>query len=290
MAEHYAIGLGGQKCASSWVHAVLAEHPAINAAPGKELDFFSYHHDRGHDWYARRWQGPGLRFENSPSYLHDPRAPLRLRAFAPDARLIVTLRDPVERAFSHHLHEIARGHIPAQPFAQAQPRNPDYLEQGRYAGHLRNWHAAFPAEQMLILLAEDIAMAPEAARVRILRFLDLAPGPAPAMLREARNVSDRARLPALRSALRASGGAMRAVGLSRSLAGLKRSAPAKAILQWNDRPLRNDVPPLTDAERAAMSRVFAADMAELAVMMGRTSLPWSSWQADRRPARMVGHR
>ncbi len=290
MAERYVIGLGGQKCASSWVHAVLGEHPAINAAKGKELDFFSYHHDRGHDWYARRWQGPGLRFENSPSYLHDPRAPMRLRAFAPDTRLIVTLRDPVERAYSHHLHEIARGHIPACPFAQAQPRNPDYLEQGRYGKHLRAWRAAFPPDQMLILLAEDIATGPEAARVRILRFLGLDPGPAPAMLSEARNVSDRARVPALRSALRAGGGALRAAGLSQSLARLKRSAPVKALMRWNDRPLRGEVPPLTEVERAAMAFGFAADMADLAAMMGRASLPWPSWRAIQRPASVVAHR
>ncbi|MSU90645.1 sulfotransferase [Rhodobacteraceae bacterium 2CG4] len=290
MAERYAIGLGGQKCASSWVHAVLAEHPAVNAAPGKELDFFSYHHDRGHDWYARRWRGPGLRFENSPSYLHDPRAPGRLRAFAPGARLIATLRDPVDRAFSHHLHEIARGHIRAQPFAPALRANPDYLEQGHYARHLSVWRQAFPPDRMLILLAEEIAAAPEAARVRMLRFLGLDPGPPPAMLAEARNVSDRARLPALRAGLRAGGAAMRAAGLSAPLAALKRGAPAKALMRWNDRPLRAEVPALSATERAALAQGFAADMAALAGMMGRDSLPWPSWQAVGRPASAVAHR
>ncbi|MEO1276930.1 MAG: sulfotransferase, partial [Pseudomonadota bacterium] len=141
MTERYAIGLGGQKCASSWVWEVLARHPDIAATPEKELDFFSYRHDRGTAWYAAQWSGPGLRLESSPSYLHDPRAPGRLARFAPDARLFVTLRDPVERAYSHHLHEIAKGHIAPMPFAEAIRANSDYLALGIYATALKRWQA-----------------------------------------------------------------------------------------------------------------------------------------------------
>ncbi|MHA3979656.1 sulfotransferase family protein [Halovulum sp. GXIMD14794] len=290
MRERHAIGIGAQKCASSWVHAALAAHPDINAAAEKELDFFSYHHDRGHDWYRTRWTGKGIRFENSPSYLHDPRAPRRLASFDPEARVILTLRDPVERAYSHHLHEITKGHIPPKPFAEALRDNPDYLEQGHYARHLERWREAFPPAQICILLAEDIAAAPEASRQGMLRFLDLEPGPPPAMLDEARNVSDRARSPVLRRALRTGGATLRAAGLAGTLAKAKRLGPVAKLRAWNDRPVRSLIPPLSQQERAALAQVFAEDMARLAVLLSRDTLPWRSWQAVQRPASVMAHR
>lgn len=290
MPDSYAIGIGAQKCASSWVHAVLAEHPDIDAAPAKELDFFSYHHDRGHDWYRQHWRGHGIRFENSPSYLHDPRAPGRLAAFAPDARLILTLRDPVERAYSHHLHEVARGHIPPKSFAEALRDNPDYLEQGFYTRHLRRWLEVFPRAQVHVLLAEEIASAPETARQAMLHFLNLDPGPPPAMLSEPRNVSDKARSPALRRVLRAGGAAMRTAGLSGVVSEVKRFAPVAALRTWNDRPLRSLIEPLSAQERRALAQMFAEDMAQLAPLLNRESLAWESWQAVGQPASVVVHR
>ena len=45
------IGIGAQKCASSWVHAALGVHPQIGVSEPKEVDFFSYYYDRGYQWY-----------------------------------------------------------------------------------------------------------------------------------------------------------------------------------------------------------------------------------------------
>ncbi|MEO0913269.1 MAG: sulfotransferase, partial [Pseudomonadota bacterium] len=113
------IGIGAQKCASSWAHTALGAHPDITGSDPKEIDYFSYYFDRGHAWYEAHFpEGTAHRFEISPSYFHDPRAPERLAAYAPEAKILVLLRDPVERAFSNHLHEVAKGHIPAIPFAE----------------------------------------------------------------------------------------------------------------------------------------------------------------------------
>lgn len=286
MVEHgqqnfrHAIGIGGQKCASSWLHAVVAAHPGVCAGTEKELDFFSYRHDRGHAWYRAQFAAPGLRWENSPSYLHDPRSPGRVRAFDPAARIVVTLRDPVERAYSHHLHEIARGHIPPMPFGPALADNPDYVEQGFYARHLAPWLAAFPAH-VHVEFAEDIAADPVTARQRVLDFLGLDPAQRSAVAAERRNVSDRARLPALRLALRSGGDALRALGMEERLAAFKRQGPVRRLLDWNSIDLRRDVPPLTEAERATLGRVFRDDGQRLAEMLGRRTLPW---HAARGPA------
>lgn len=272
----YAIGIGAQKCASSWLHDVLACHPGVAVAARKELDFFSYHHDRGHGWYAAQWRGPGLRFENSPSYLHDPRSPARLERFAPGAQLVVTLRDPVARAVSHHRHEIARGHAPPVAFEAALGGNPDYLEQGFYARHLARWIEAFGREALLVLLAEEIAAEPEAARRAVLRHFGLPMAAAPGMLGEARNVSDLPRSRTLRAALRQGGAALRRLGLERQLAVAKGWPPVRRVLEWNGRPVT--VPGPGPGLRRELAFLYAEDMAAVAGMLGRGGLPWPSWE------------
>ncbi len=49
------IGIGAQKCASSWLYDILADHPEAAVSATKELDFFSYHYERSHAWYERQF-------------------------------------------------------------------------------------------------------------------------------------------------------------------------------------------------------------------------------------------
>src|SRR5262249_23883612 len=128
------LGLGAQKCASTWLHRIVAEHPQVAMPTVKELDFFSNHYDRGYRWYESQFpavDGDMRTGEVSPSYFHDIRVPARVRAYAPEMKLIVTLRDPVERALSNHRHEVRAGHIDGADlsFEAALESNPMYVEQ-----------------------------------------------------------------------------------------------------------------------------------------------------------------
>jgi len=270
----YLIGIGGQKCASTWLFDALARFDGVLPAPRKELDFFSYHHDRGHGWYAGHWRGPGLRLDCSPSYLHDPRAPARLHAFAPDARIVAILRDPVERAYSHHLHEIARGHIAPCAFAEALPRNPDYLAQGLYARHLQPWFDRFGPDRRLVLVHEEVRADPAEALARLAAFLGRGAPPLSPALIAAKNVSDRPRSAALRHGLRAGGRLARRLGLENAVMAVKAVPPVRRLMAWNDRPLRAAIPPLSPDERHRLAAYFAEDVARLAELLGRDPLPW----------------
>lgn len=292
MTGEYLIGIGGQKCASTWLFDALGRFPGVLAARRKELDFFSYHHDRGHGWYEGHWRGPGLWLECSPSYLHDPRAAGRLHAFAPGARIVAILRDPVQRAYSHHLHEIARGHIPPCTFDEALPRNPDYLAQGLYARHLKLWFERFGPDRRLVLFYEEVRADPAVALARLGRFLGQEAPPLSPALRAAKNVSDRPRSVALRHGLRAGGRAARGLGLEGALMAVKATPPVRRLMAWNDRPLRATIPPLTPEEQRSLAAHFGEDMARLAGMLGRDSLPWQSWEMQARgaPARVAAPR
>ena len=134
------IGIGAQKCASSWIYDILADHPQVCVSEKKELDFFSYHFHHGYNWYENHFstipekQAVG---EISPSYFHDPRSPQRAAQYNGELKILLTLRDPINRALSHHRHEVRMGTYmgPDFRFEAGLAQNPSYLDQGLYAKH-----------------------------------------------------------------------------------------------------------------------------------------------------------
>jgi hypothetical protein len=102
----------------------------------------------------------------SPDYLHTPGTARRLRAVSPLARIVILLRNPVARAWSHYWHEVNVNNCEPQPWHEAVLRPvtcPEdywyhfcYLEAGHYAEHLTQWYRHFPEEQILLLRSEDV--------------------------------------------------------------------------------------------------------------------------------------
>ena len=136
--------------------------------------------------------------EASPGYLFHPLAPERVRETVPDAKLIVLLRDPVDRALSHYHHEAALGREPLsfEDAIDAEPertrgeeerlaREPGYFShawwnytyraRGLYADQLERWLAVFPREQLLVVPSDDLSADPGAAYASVLAFLGAAP-------------------------------------------------------------------------------------------------------------------
>lgn len=198
------IGIGAQKCASTWLYRILADHPQAGVSTEKEVDFFSYRFDHGYRWYERRfahYRGQGKRAlgEISPSYFCDPAAAERAARYAPEAKILVSLRDPVERAISNHRHEVRVGHVPADDttFESGLANNPMYVEQGRYATHLRRWLGVFPADRVLVVFMDDIGRDPAGVARTVYEFLGLDASFVPPGTRERVNASFATRYPAL---------------------------------------------------------------------------------------------
>jgi Sulfotransferase domain len=215
--------IGAQKCGTSTLFASLAAHPQVRGAVWKEVHFFDAGPVDGLDWYRAHFprsslhQGDGLHVvtgEASPYYLVHPGVPERVRSVVPDARLLVILRDPVQRAASAYHHAVRVGAETRPPETALDPDAPDeipaaagadwfdppdcpvrrrgYLARGRYAEQLERWLDVFPAEQLLVIETArlDDGAAPRAAR----QFLGLVEPPtAPVPLR---NVRPHAPLPA----------------------------------------------------------------------------------------------
>ncbi len=128
--------VGAQRCGTTSMYRALAEHPSVRKAVlHKGVHYFDMNYDRGLGWYrahfpltSRAPAGAAQTFESSPYYLFHPLAAERIAADLPGVKLIVLVRDPVERAYSAYTHEFARG-FETEPFEAAIE-----LEPGRLNG------------------------------------------------------------------------------------------------------------------------------------------------------------
>lgn len=199
--------IGAQKAGTTSLYSYLRRHPGISGPLWKEVSFFDRRYARGVAWYRghfptvarhsyvkRRYGLDLLVGEASPSYLFHPLAPERVAALLPNVRLIVLLRDPVDRAFSHYQHEVALSREPLSfedALAGEEERvrgevermkansryfshawwNHTYLARGRYAEQLEHWLSVFPRERLLVLASEDLSADPAGAYARTIDFL-----------------------------------------------------------------------------------------------------------------------
>jgi hypothetical protein len=193
--------IGAQKAGTTALYAYLRWHPAIAGPFWKEVSFFDRHWWRGEPWYRGQFplrRNGRLVGEASPSYLFHPLAPERVLSLVPDVRLIVLLREPGDRAYSHYQHEVALGREPLtfeEALAaeddrlrgeverlRADPRafsfawwNHTYASRGLYAEQLERWFELFPREQVLALTTEELGARPAETYASVLSFLGAPP-------------------------------------------------------------------------------------------------------------------
>ncbi len=279
------IGIGAQKCASSWVHKVLAEHPQAFLSTPKELDYFSYFWGRGHDWYERFFEaaptGARIVGDNSPSYFVHPLAPARAARYNPYLKIVLALRDPVERAYSNHLHMVREGFLrgPDLSFEYGLSRNEMYVEQSRYATHFGRWLDHFPREQFFIVIQEEIAVRTQTLSGDLYGFLGLDQRYRPASAGERANASAVARAPGLDRFLRASAGVLRRAGLAAVVEAVRRSDAVDRYRRSSRVDLREIVPPMREDTRRRLRETLAPEVEALCRLLDRAAPPWPTADA-----------
>lgn len=177
--------IGAAKCGTTFFYHLLTKHPHVEPAATKEIHYFDLLFDEGIEWYRRCFPTPQLKEgrktitgEASPSYLFELRAPERMAAVAPQARLIALLRNPVDRAYSAYYHRFRSGHR-TQTFEEtvrasleSDPRS-NHLSQNVYVDYLQRWSSFYSDEQMLVVKSEDFFERPQETMKVVLDFLDL---------------------------------------------------------------------------------------------------------------------
>jgi hypothetical protein len=133
---------GGQRCGTTSMYRALAAHPAVvKAVLHKGVHYFDIDYAQGLRWYRGHFPTyrqaarierdlgvPAQTFESSPYYMYHPHAMARIATDLPAVKLVVLVRDPVERAYSQHAHEVARGFEPETDFAAALAKEPERLD------------------------------------------------------------------------------------------------------------------------------------------------------------------
>ncbi len=200
--------LGAQKAGTSWLHRTVGKHPQVRVSDPKELRYF-YRPERyelGRAWYREHFRrtSPEQRVfgESTPNYLWvsshrnhewgDPSkpdhvfrmdAPERVaRDLGTDVRLVVMLRDPVQRAISAFYHHLRRGgRIERSWSFEDNARRFGIVQMGFYAAHLERWLSAFPADRLLVLANEEVREHPQEAVACIHRHIGVEPDPPPGL-------------------------------------------------------------------------------------------------------------
>lgn len=279
-------GIGAHKCASTWVYRVLQEHPQAFVSQPKELEYFSRFTDRTAAWYEGHFQGAGpalARGEISTTYFNWPGTAQRMFDYDPELRLVLSLRDPVRRAYSHHLFCLQQGYLDMKhaSFEAGLAAGGDYLRKSTYAPSLRSWLDVFPRDQILVLFQEDIAGEPRQQAARLFAFLGLDPLFEPEGLRRKANESYLPRSRRLKSAVNAGTQLAERLGFSNSLWKLRHTTPVSRLLDLNKSDIRQRVPQMLPETRARLEEQFAADVQETACLLHLDSLPWETWRRAR---------
>jgi hypothetical protein len=201
---------GGNRCGTTALHRALLEHPLV-APPvlHKSVNYFDVHYAKGPAWYrghfpvrfvaqarSRQRERPPLAMEASGYYLDHPAAVHRIARDLPGVKVVVMLRDPVERAHSAHRHNVARGFddvsfeeaIDLEPLRNAGERQrmaadptyaswPDrhfsFVRRGQYVDRLQQFFDLLGRDHVHVLFSEHFSVDPEPAYAEVLDFLGL---------------------------------------------------------------------------------------------------------------------
>ncbi len=177
---------GAMRCGTTSLNGYLREHPEIAVSQPKEVHFFDNHFDRGTDWYRQHFAHVGdvsIVGEATPDYVYHPDAMARIAATIPGVKILLLLRNPVDRAYSHYWHNVSRDKE-SLPFAEAVAAEADrinespeqrarysYVDRGRYDSQISALLEHFDRDAVLAQTFEELEADPVATYQRTVGFL-----------------------------------------------------------------------------------------------------------------------
>jgi hypothetical protein len=203
-----ALIVGAPKTGTSALHAALAMHPSVHASAVKEPKYYlcgdapppaycgpgDAHSQQEWVWRRREYEAlfagapaDSVRLESTPFYLYSPDARRRIAEELPNAKLVVVVRDPIDRAYSNWTHLWADGLEPEPDFVtawRAEDRRIEagwapfwhYRRMGRYGEQLSDLFQRVDRDRVLVLRYWQLVSAPVATLDRVATFLGVAPG------------------------------------------------------------------------------------------------------------------
>ena len=199
--------IGSQKSGTTSLFEYLLQHPSIPSNLSKDIRFFDKYYHKGTNWYRLYFPINTKKFlkqapqnfcvgDGTERYLDHPHTAKRIKKLTPNAKLIVLLRNPITRTYSHYNFNVNRG-LENRSFENAiefekkvisiefekMLKNPNYysneyfrfsyIDRSIYVNKLKRWMEVFPKEQFLILQSEKFFEDPSKVYNQVLKFLNL---------------------------------------------------------------------------------------------------------------------
>jgi len=189
--------IGQTKAGTTSLFDLISNHEAVDPPLLKEPSYWSFYHNAGKEWYSYIFppidHRPGtITFEASTSYFHNPMASMRIIEAMPSIKLIVILRDPVERAFSEY-HQYLRMGLEKRSWEDVvkdeietisecplthetireQDINNSFLLRSASLPHLKRYLAHFSSQQILTIDYRSFSNQPMTEMSRICEFVDI---------------------------------------------------------------------------------------------------------------------
>jgi hypothetical protein len=196
--------IGAQKCATSWLYYCLKDHQELHLpAKKREVEYLGgeLYKARGADWYFSLFAGAGDHQrigDVSVEYLFDARSPAVVHRYTSNVKLIMSLRDPIDRAISAYFWYVRRGDIPNSSvedvlsmavegsYNRQDPQVIQYckdiIARGFYDVQMKRYLQYFSVDQMLVVLYDEIKMCPFEVMRKIYKFIGVNPDIMPASL------------------------------------------------------------------------------------------------------------
>lgn len=191
--------VGAQKAGTTALFTYINAHPKVVNHTG-EIHFFDLNFDQGTKWYKNQFperpKSDYLIGDKSPYYLFHPSVPERVFSLYPNIKIIILLRNPIDRAYSQYWMNIRyetetlsfEEAINAEPkrlageteklllnpgYCSDQHKRFSYLSRGIYVDQIKRWMSFFPSEKILILLSDDLKNNPTHVMNKVFSFLEL---------------------------------------------------------------------------------------------------------------------
>lgn len=201
--------LGAEKCGTTSLFLYLTESPYVLHPISKEPRYFGKYYERGLNWYRAGFPFKFQKFyannfqhkkfltgESTVRYLDNPHVPMRIKNVTPNAKFVIMLRNPIDRAYSQHNMMVYDG-VEKLSFEEAlekeekraiihfekMKKNENYYsddyfyfaykQRGIYLNKIQHWMKFYPKDRFLILRSEDFFENPQQIYQRTLDFLNL---------------------------------------------------------------------------------------------------------------------
>lgn len=262
--------IGAAKCATTWLQQQLQADPSVYM-PDPELHFFSREYERGYQWYEDQFDvhaGAKVIGEKSNSYLSEPNAAKRIHSVLPNVKLVVQLRNPIERAYSDYCMLYRRGSVGADiqnyldPNVAAADR---CINDGVYAPQIQSFIDLYGANSVLFLDFHDVAKNPENQMNLLRQHLNLDTNfPIKISDKKVKDKSLKRIPPNMRKRL----GWVKPI-----VKPLRNTAAFQAV--WSRLSKASEYPELTPKLRASLSEFYQPHIRQLEAMANQSKAHWT---------------